>query len=61
MKVAAYQFFYRYPLPQASEKFRYVAARDRSVLETEASWVADLWQAWIQSAMCLDPIADQIW
>ena len=37
-KVAACQFFYRYHLPQASEKFRYVASRDRSVLDTEASW-----------------------
>ena len=37
-KIAACQFFYRYHLPQATEKFRYVAARDRSVLDTEASW-----------------------
>ena len=37
-KVAACQFFYRDHLPQASEKFRYVASRDRSVLDTKASW-----------------------
>jgi diketogulonate reductase-like aldo/keto reductase len=37
-KVAACQFFYRYHLPQASEKLCYVASRDRSVLDTEASW-----------------------
>ena len=37
-KVAACQFFYRYHLPQAAEKFRYVASQDRSVLETQASW-----------------------
>ena len=37
-KVAACQFFYRYHLPQAAEKFRYVASQDRSVLEAQASW-----------------------
>jgi len=37
-KIAACQFFYRYHLPQATEKFRYVATRDRSVLDTQASW-----------------------
>jgi hypothetical protein len=37
-KVAACQFFYRYHLPQAAEKLRYVASHDRSVLETQASW-----------------------
>ena len=37
-KVAACQFFYRYHLPQAAEKLRYVASRDRSVLDTQASW-----------------------
>ena len=37
-KVAACQFFYRYPLPQAAEKLRYVASQDRSVLDTQASW-----------------------
>ena len=37
-KVTACQFFYRYHLPQAAEKLRYVASRDRSVLDTEASW-----------------------
>ena len=37
-KVAACQFFYRYHLPQAAEKLRYVASQDRSVLDTQASW-----------------------
>ena len=37
-KVAACQFFYRYHLPQAAEKLRYVASRDRSALDTQASW-----------------------
>ena len=37
-KVAACQFFYRYHLPQAAEKLRYVASLDRTVLETQASW-----------------------
>ena len=37
-KIAACQFFYRYHLPQAAEKLRYVASQDRSVLDTEASW-----------------------
>ena len=37
-KVSACQFFYRYHLPQAAEKLRYVASRDRSVLDTQASW-----------------------
>ncbi|MGB0624904.1 MAG: acyl-CoA dehydrogenase, partial [Luminiphilus sp.] len=37
-KVAACQFFFRYHLPQAAEKLRYVASQDRSVLETQASW-----------------------
>ena len=37
-KVAACQFFYRYHLPQAAEKLRYVASQDRSVLDTRASW-----------------------
>ena len=37
-KVAACQFFYRYHLPQAAEKLRYVALQDRSVLDTQASW-----------------------
>ena len=34
-KIAACQFFYRYHLPQAAEKLRYVASQDRSVLDTE--------------------------
>jgi butyryl-CoA dehydrogenase len=37
-KVAACQFFYRYHLPQAAEKLRYVASRDRSVLDTQVNW-----------------------
>ena len=37
-KVAACEFFYRYHLPQAAEKLRYVASQDRSVLDTQASW-----------------------
>ena len=37
-KVAACRFFYRYHLPLAAEKFRYVASQDRSVLDTQASW-----------------------
>jgi len=37
-KVAACQFFYRYHLPQAAEKLRYVASQDRSVLDAQASW-----------------------
>ena len=37
-KVAACQFFYRYHVPQAAEKLRYVASHDRSVLDTQASW-----------------------
>ena len=37
-KIAACHFFYRYHLPQASEKFRHVATLDRSVLDTDASW-----------------------
>ncbi|MEK9534987.1 MAG: acyl-CoA dehydrogenase, partial [Halieaceae bacterium] len=37
-KVAACQFFYRYHLPQAAQKLRYVASQDRSVLDTQASW-----------------------
>ena len=37
-KIAACQFFYRYHLPQAAEKLRYVASQDRSVLDTQASW-----------------------
>ena len=37
-KVAACQFFFRYHLPQAAEKLRYVASTDRSVLDTQASW-----------------------
>ena len=37
-KIAACHFFYRYHLPQAAEKLRYVASQDRSVLDTEASW-----------------------
>jgi len=37
-KVAACQFFYRYHLPQAAEKLRYVASQDRSVFDTQASW-----------------------
>ncbi|HBZ50055.1 MAG TPA: hypothetical protein DEO43_07050 [Halieaceae bacterium] len=37
-KVAACQFFYRYHLPQAAEKLRYVASQDRSVLDPQASW-----------------------
>jgi len=37
-KVAACQFFFRYHLPQAAEKLRYVASQDRSVLETQARW-----------------------
>ncbi|MCH1458082.1 MAG: acyl-CoA dehydrogenase C-terminal domain-containing protein [Synechococcus sp. MOX_bin73] len=37
-KVAACQFFFRYHLPQAVEKLRYVASQDRSVLEAQASW-----------------------
>ena len=37
-KVAACHFFYRYHLPQAAEKLRYVASQDRSVLDTQASW-----------------------
>lgn len=37
-KVAACQFFYRYHLPQAAEKLRYVGSQDRSVLDAHASW-----------------------
>lgn len=37
-KVAACQFFYRYHLPQAAEKLRYVGSQDRSVLDAQASW-----------------------
>ena len=37
-KVAACQFFYRYHLPQAAEKLRYVASQDRSVPDPQASW-----------------------
>ena len=37
-KLAACQFFYRYHLPQAAEKLRYVASMDRSVLDAQASW-----------------------
>ena len=37
-KVAACQVFYRYPLPQAAEKLRYVGSQDRSVLDAQASW-----------------------
>jgi len=37
-KVAACQFFYRYHLPQAAEKLRYVASQDRSVLDAQARW-----------------------
>ena len=37
-QVAACQFLYRYHLPQAAEKFRYVASQDRSVLDAQASW-----------------------
>ena len=37
-KLAACRFFYRYHLPQAAEKLRYVASQDRSVLDTQASW-----------------------
>ena len=37
-KVAACQFFYRYHLPQAAEKLRYVASQDRSVLDSKESW-----------------------
>jgi len=37
-KMAACQFFYRYHLPQAAEKLRYVAYQDRSVLDAQASW-----------------------
>jgi butyryl-CoA dehydrogenase len=41
-KVAACQFFYRYHLPQAAEKLRYVASQDRSVLDARASWFTGL-------------------
>jgi len=37
-KVAACQFFYRYHLPQAAEKLRYVASQDRSVLDAQVGW-----------------------
>jgi len=37
-KVAACQFSYRYHLPQAAEKLRYVASQDQSVLEAQARW-----------------------
>jgi butyryl-CoA dehydrogenase len=37
-KVAACQFFYRYHLPQAAEKLRYVGSQDQSVLDAQASW-----------------------
>ena len=37
-KVAACQFFFRYHLPQAAEKLRYVASQDQSVLEAQARW-----------------------
>ena len=37
-KVAACQFFYRYHLPQAADKLRYVGSQDRSVLDAHASW-----------------------
>jgi hypothetical protein len=37
-EVVTCQFFHRYHLPQAAEKLRCVASRDRSVLETQASW-----------------------
>jgi hypothetical protein len=37
-EVVTCQFFHRYHLPQAAEKLRYVACRDRSVLDTQASW-----------------------
>ena len=37
-KVAACQFFFRYHLPQAAEKLRYVASQDQSVLDAQATW-----------------------
>ena len=37
-KLAACTFFYRYHLPQAREKLRYVGSIDRTALDAKATW-----------------------